>query len=188
MLTPLRLGQMLSRIRPVPLTGTWFRFSDLLFAINGLDPLSGTGSQYASGRFHIKGAFSCLYLAESPGIALSETIEGVIPISPKLILAVEAMLFRVLDLRDEQIQSSLQTSFQELTGIWRYRDGRPTPTQQLGQAVFDQGGFEAIRFPAAKSDSGSNLAVLKDRLDKDSQLRIYDPDDLLGKAKQKGLG
>jgi RES domain-containing protein len=140
------------------------------------------------GRFTPKGGFPTIYLASDLPAAYGE-VEGVlaapgIPVRfaahpPLLFVAVEGLLADVLDLTDTDVQASLNTSHQELTGDWRYLQfgDRLAPTQQLGKIAYESGRFVAVLAPSAKHPASQIVAVFFDRLVPagGSRLQVLDP-------------
>lgn len=61
----------------------------------------------------------------------------------------------------------------------KQQKGQPIPTQDLGEAVYELGGVEALWAPSARLAGASNLVVFPDRLRAGSGLTLYDPDRLL---------
>jgi RES domain-containing protein len=123
-------------------------------------------------RFNPKGGFGCVYLSGDAVTALAE-VEGVfLHRQPRpvlvlcrrvwMVIRVEGLLTRVLDLADPKVQTLLGSSPAELTGPWLGLD-RP-PTQRLGQAAFDSGRVAALRYGSIKHPDGYNLVVFTDRL------------------------
>ena len=150
-------------------------------------PLWGLGSKLYGGRFTPKGAFEAIYLAEDPVTAMAE-VSGVLyslrapmPLTaqpPWVLITVEGILLRVLDLTVSGVQSALVTNGQELTGAWRHiqATGQEAPTQTLGRVCHQSGRFEAIRFPSSKNTpNGVCIAVFTDRLQSPSLIKVFDP-------------
>jgi len=96
---------------------------------------------------------------------------------PWVLITVEGILLRVLDLTDPGIQAAVGTNLQELTGAWRHIQaaGQEAPTQTLGRLCHHSGRFEAIRYPSSKSFGGVCIAVLTDRLLAPAMIRVLDP-------------
>jgi len=150
-------------------------------------PLWGLGSKLYGGRFTPKGAFETIYLAGDPVTAMAE-VSGVLyspqapmPLTaqpPWVLITVEGILLRVLDVTVLSVQSALGTNGQELTGAWRHMQamGQEAPTQTLGCLCHESGIFEAIRFPSSKSaPNGVCIAVFIDRLQPPSLIKVFDP-------------
>ena len=83
----------------------------------------------------------------------------------------------MLDVTNPAVQQALGTTPVELTGHWRQarNRGQTPPTQQLGQAVYDSGLFQAIWYESARVPGTYCLAVFPDRLIAPSFLEVYDP-------------
>jgi RES domain-containing protein len=149
-------------------------------------PLWGLGGMLYGGRFTPKGIFETVYLAEDPVTAMAEA-SGVLyspraPIPrtaqpPWVLITVEGILLRVLDLTVAEIQSSVGTDPQELTGAWRHIQAleREAPTQTLGRLCYKSGRFDAIRYPSSKNAAGVCVAVFTDRLRPPATIKVLDP-------------
>ena len=95
-----------------------------------------------------------------------------------MLITVEGILLRVLDLTSSDVQSALGTNGQELTGAWRHiqATGKEAPTQTLGRICHQSGRFEAVRFPSSKSTpNGVCVAVFTERLQSPSLIKVFDP-------------
>src|SRR5258708_2351308 len=153
---------------------------------SGPRPLWGLGSKRYGGRFTPKGGFETVCLAEDPVTAMAE-VRGVLVSSlsslrtvqpPLVLITVETILLRVLDVTLVEVQAGLGTNARELTGAWRHlqADGREAPTQALGHVCHESGRFEAIRFPSSKNaPNGICIAVFTDRLRPPSTIKVFDP-------------
>jgi RES domain-containing protein len=136
MLAEPELTAALNGIRPKTVHGFYSRFVE--FRHLGATrphpppdpkPLWGLGSKLYGGRFTPKGAFEAIYLAEDPVTAMAE-VSGVLyspqapmPLKaqpPLVLITVEGIFLRVLDLTALGVQSALGTNGQELTGAWRH--------------------------------------------------------------------
>ena len=102
------------------------------------------------------------------------------PGPPLVIVTVAVELSHaVLDCTDESIHERFGTSYQELTGTWRY-DETPA-TWRLGVAAYASGVVAGIRYPSARAgteDIHDNLVLFRDRVvaDPTARLYVYDPD------------
>jgi RES domain-containing protein len=194
MLAEPELTTALNGIRPQTVHGFYSRFVE--FRHLGTTsphpapdprPLWDLGSKLYGGRFTPKGAFEAIYLAEDPVTAMAE-VTGVLyspqapmPLKaqpPLVLITVEGILLRVLDLTASGVQSVLGTNGQELTGAWRHiqATGQEAPTQILGRVCHQSGRFEAVRFPSSKSTPhGVCIAVFTDRLQSPSLIKVFDP-------------
>ena len=141
--------------------------------------------------------FATLSLAENPLVAQFEagamfgdaTPGGHAP-NPKLTfvsLNITVVLHDILDLTDvNSAQIPLGANAQELTGDWKgyyIRNhlttvsdpyGVPSPTQELGMALFATG-VEGFRSISAKVPFGKTLTVFTERFQRGSYLRFLDP-------------
>lgn len=187
------LVRALRRIKPRSAHGFYSRFIEyrhLSLAgprpAPGPKPLWGLGGMLYGGRFTPKGAFETVYLAEDPVTAMAE-VSGVIysPKSPVprvaqppwVLITVEGVLLRVLDVTILEVQSAVGTNLQELTGAWRQIQAaeREAPTQTLGRLCRGSRRFEAIRYPSSKNSAGICVAVFTDLLRPPSMIEVLDP-------------
>ncbi len=89
-------------------------------------PLWGGAAKIAGARFTPKGGFDSLYLASDPVTALTEVSAlvalpgGPVPVrtAPLVIVSVDGVVSRVLDLTDADTLAALGTNPQEITGTW----------------------------------------------------------------------
>jgi RES domain-containing protein len=181
------LQHVLAAILPVkPLTGTWYRAIPPIFLQTALKT---SHSRTVPGRFNdgssTSPAFSVLYLAEDPMLALFEvealygspapgkTIPN--PRRSTTILNVNVTLNAVADLTRIREQFMFDTNVQELTGDWRgfkirspsTSVKRPTgiaPTQELGAALYGVPGLEGFLAVSAKLSYQMILVVFPDKL------------------------
>lgn len=96
------------------------------------------------------------------------------PTAPKVMYSAKAYLATVLDLTLPANQSAISTSLIELTSPWRNVVG-VAPTQELGQAVFDSGRYQAILFPSSKKQGHACVVIFTDRLTPPAFIEVYDP-------------
>jgi len=181
MLQGAALAEALARVPLVELHGPWARavaFQHLRAAPPGHpsegppQPLWPGSAALRGARFTPKGGFGSVYLSGDAVTALAE-VEGVFlhrQLRPVLVpcrrvwmvIRVEGLLTRVLDLADPKVQALLGSSSAELMDPWLGID-RP-PTQRLGQAAFESGRVVALRYGSIKHPDGYNLVVFTDRL------------------------
>lgn len=151
-------------------------------------PLWGLGAPKSGARFTQLGGPSSLYIAENPVTALAEVTRvrayilasgpsEIGPISPIVIFSVKVHLETVLDLTLPHVQVALGTSEAELKVAWRLvqSDGRIAPTQLLGQAIFDSGRYQAIRYSSDLSPGSACLVIYEDRVRHPAYVELYDP-------------
>jgi RES domain-containing protein len=163
-----------------------FRHLSSVYPVPGPKPLWGLGGMLYGGRFTPKGAFETVYLAEDPVTAMAE-VSGVlypagVPMPrtaqpPWVLITVEGILLRVLDITVPEVQAAVGTNPQELTGAWRHVQaaGREAPTQTLGRLCYESRRFEAVRYPSSKNIAGVCVAVFTDRLRSPSVIKVLDP-------------
>lgn len=124
-----------------PWTGTLFRFHTVDYPAPK-DVLSGEGAQWRGGRWNLPG-LATLYGSTTDATALQECkandrYYGVETKSPRLLVAIEAQLTRVLDLTSPAIRRGMGVSLAELAAEdWRklLAAGKESFTQTIGRAV-----------------------------------------------------
>lgn len=99
---------------------------------------------------------------------------------PWTVFAVDGVLYDILDITDDAVQSALGTTLAELTGDWAYTQslGKVPPTQLLGQAAYDSNSIVGLQYPSVKNlGKGTGFVVFADRLPANppSFLDVYDP-------------
>lgn len=200
MLSAQDLRRILPGLPRIAIRGPWYRavaFDYLLGPPLGaprgspVQPLWPGGAQRRGARFTPKqtrltakgigtASFGSLYLAQDEMTALLE-VTGVLrppgsPVAlvfePQVLMTVDGVLSDILDVTDGQVQSSLGTTLQELTGDWviqqaDYLAGRGPmpPTQILGQATYDVAGIAGLKYTSSKGTaSGVGIVVFPNRL------------------------
>lgn len=151
-------------------------------------PLWSLGAPAHGARFTPRHGPPGLYLAETPETAYAEgaqiqaivlriSPETVGPIPPKVLFTAEMFVEKALDLTTRATLEALGTSEAELTAPWRLSGLRVElpPTQRLGQAVFDHGGFQAMRYPSVQAPGSACWLVLVDRLVGPSFIEVHAP-------------
>jgi len=206
MLSPQELQKLLPTIPRISVSGPWTRALAHKYTVlpppdsapgTLPDPLWSGGASKRGSRFTPKEGFESIYLAADPITALMEVSfvfqnPNAAPFTmatpPWVIFAVDGVVTETLDLCDASIQSTLNTSMQELTGDWSYsqalflnNQGAPPPTQVLGQVAYDSSIVAGIRYPSAKQPQSTCLVVFPDRLimNRQNYLKVYDPNGLL---------
>ncbi len=193
MLSAADLALALPTLTPQTRQGHVYRFVDYQYfaAHPNLHPvriLYGSGAPVNGQRFTPRGGMATIYSAEDFATAFDEVHPEqaiirqhdpglVLPVSPGGFATIQYSLETVLDVTDPAVQQTLATDRAELTGHWRQARNRgQTPlTQQLGQAVYDSGLFQAIWYESARVLGTYCLAVFPDRLTPPSFLEVYDP-------------
>ncbi len=196
MLTGPHLIDVLNGLPVVAFEGVAYRAVDLeaLFGFHLSTPypqplpLFGAGASRRGARYTPVGGPDTLYLALDPSTAYAEanrvhirawgTASPDAPaLPPTVLISVRVRLDTVLDLTDAAVQQSLQTTLQELLRPWRRAQQRAEPiaTQSMGQAVFDCGRYQAIRYPSVQSPSAFCLAIFPGRLTPSTFVEVVDP-------------
>ena len=137
-----------------------FRCSEPTYATKD-DLLTGEGSRKHGGRWNPPSSFATVYAAFSDAIALAETkahflYYGLDPTDalPRMIVAVDVRLARVLDLTDGTVRKTLGVSATRMRGNdWRKlnRRGTESLSQAIGRAGYESG-LEGLIVPACDSD------------------------------------
>jgi RES domain-containing protein len=161
------------------LRGFFFRGVPLKYVAT---PLSALGSKISGGRYNAANAFEVYYLAPNPKVALHET-RAIRPrdapkrIAPLVLFSVDCELQYVVDLTRDETLHALRVTTRDLTDEWRATvlEGKIPVTHDIGGAA-RTAAVEALIYPSARLPGASNLAVIVDRLRRDSRLRINPPD------------
>jgi RES domain-containing protein len=142
--------------------------------------LAGIGSPKGGARFTRIGGPNSLYLADEPETALLELRqnfwnEQTAP-PAYLTYTVRAQLQSLLDISDSSVQTTLEITPEELKEPWRLRQdrGERVPTQVLGQAVFDSGRYQAIRYSSARVPGKTCVLIFPDLIRDPYFIEIYD--------------
>ena len=185
MLTGTALRTTLPSLPTCSFDGTLYRAVDLeaLFGFHQPTPytvplpLFSDGARQRGARFTPIGGPASVYLALDPQTAYAESnrvhtqawfgaTANAPALPPTVLISVRARLDSILDTTDAIIRQALHTTNRELLCPWRLAQsrGRAVATQILGQAAFDCGSFQAIRYPSAQSSGAHCLVVFPDRL------------------------
>ena len=185
MLPAVRLAAALGRLPGRALEGVLYRAIDLE-ALYGFHrdpphpaprPLYSLGPARSGARYTPRGGPPALYFAEDASTAYAEAGIGGPWRPPTVIVTARTRLASVLDVAHKSVQAALGTSLAELVKPWRLaaaRGQRPA-THALGQAVFDNGRFQGIRYPSAKALGHRCVLVFPDRLAPPSFVQVHDP-------------
>ena len=181
MISQHKLEQLLSSLAGSAQRGTFFRFIDLHWLLQGT-PLSAIGSRMRGGRYNRKGAFEAFYIANTQETALYET-EAIFKVAgivvgvrqpPRVMLSLEYKLHDIVDLREPIALATLGITVDDLKQPWKLAqaEDRPVLTQRIGAAAraID---VEALLVPSARADAGTNLVVFPDRLLKGSSVDLF---------------
>ncbi len=186
---------MLPSLPTVSFEGILYRAVDLeaLFGFHQLAPypqplpLFSGGARLRGARYTPIGGPPSLYLALDPQTAYAEAnrvhtqawagMTAAAPaLPPTVLISVHARLDSILDITDKSIQQALDTNDRELRRPWRLAQsrGHVVATQQLGQAAFDCGSIQAIRYPSAQSPEAHCLVAFPDRLTSPAYIETID--------------
>ena len=195
MLPERQLRAALRKIAPVAIQGPFSRTVALHYLFPKAatvphvrpQPLWGLGSKRFGGRYTPKNSFETIYMAKDVVTALKE-VQALISISsgpafmivtvPWVTVAIQGLLSSVLDLTQSANVEAVGSSYQELTGAWRWVPGQTgePPTHLLGRLCHTSRRFDGISYPSSKNPpSGVCVAVFPDRLRKPAYLEVYDP-------------
>lgn len=166
-------------------SGTTYRSSTPKYATED-DLLNGEGSKLHGARWNPKG-IAVVYAADSPETAMAESLAQSryfgIPVysaMPRVFVAIEMKLKRVVDLRESHVRQRLHVSNDTMTTIdWRkeVNAGHLPITQAIGQAAFEAG-VEGLIVPSAAKPEGFNVLVFPENLKKRSRIQVLNADSL----------
>lgn len=167
-------------------TGVGYRSVSSKYATTS-DILSGIGSQRAGGRWNPIRSFRAVYVSLDLETGFRESFAhlsyyGFAPHTalPRVFVAIELKMTRLLDLTDTKILQQLRLSRRALLKEdWRKMQdsGQVALTQCLGQLAWETG-YEGLVALSAASRRGRNLIFFPDRLLPGSQVDILKPDSL----------
>ena len=159
--------------------GTLYRFQTVDYPTPE-DVLSGLGAKRRGGRWNPPG-LAVVYGSTTDTTALQECkatdhYYGIVTRSPRLVIAVEARLKRVLNLTSASVRAQLGVTLTELRAEdWRklLQAGRESLTQTLGRAAF-HAGASGIVAPSTAEALGVNVAIFRDNLGKGETLTVVE--------------
>ena len=194
---------VLARVKALPLSALLFRGVRLgtLLSKVPAEPLHVSSAQ---NRFNKTGT-GALYFGENILTAYAETVQESAGLlidhptrehktsagvqiadaaeEPIVLFAAEASLTRVLDLTNPGTLDKLDLTARSLLNPWRwdlYTLGKIPLSQEVGDAVFQTGSFEAIRYASEKADDpyrvqpAANWVIFPARLAQPSFVRVLD--------------
>jgi RES domain-containing protein len=149
--------------------------------------ISGVGAARAGGRWNPLGAIPAVYASLSPETATAEAFAHnrhyAIPLFealPRVMVALDVRLVRVLDLTDPGLRRSLRISVARLLAVdWRAEQnaGREAVTQAIGRAAFEAG-FQGLLVRSHAAKMGVNIVVFPSALDGLCRLEVLNGKDL----------
>ena len=169
----------LNTISGISIETNFYRFLKIEYLKN---PLSGLGSFKYGGRYNFKTEFEVLYLTSDPDTAVAEGSRDRLLIPPSALITIKVRLYKIINFEDKKIIDSLGIREPDLHCPWRKIqdiDEKKAYTQVLGGLIHDSGEFEAIRYPSVERIGKYNLAVFTDRLNDNSEIKVYDPDNMI---------
>jgi RES domain-containing protein len=188
-----RLRTALEKCEPrlIRWEGELFRSASPKYA-NKDDIITGAGSRAAGARWNPPGSFHTVYASLEVETAVAEALQHfryygfpVAKAMPRVIIALEAKLERVLDLRDGGIRRALGVSENRMISEpWREKQqkGREALTQALGRLAFELD-VQGLLVPSAARRGGSNLILFPANLDPPaSWIRIVNRDEMPRKS------
>lgn len=145
-------------------SGIFFRFQTLEYPA-AKDILSGRGAAIHGGRWNLPGIHA-LYGSTTDSTALEECkandrYYGLVTKSPRLVVAVECRLQRMLDLTKPALRRKLGFTLAELAAEdWRrlLTKGRESLSMVIGRSIVEAGGSGLIA-PSAAVKRGVNIVV-----------------------------
>lgn len=171
-------------------SGSLFRFQAVEFPTPE-DVASGAGAKRRGGRWNPPGV-ATIYGSSTDTTALEESkandrYAGIVTRCPRLLVAVEARLERVLDLGAAPVRRRLGLNLVELQAEdWRKLtdSGKESLTQALGRAVQVTEGSGLLARSAA-CDGGVNVVLFPGNLQPGESLRVVEEGKLRLLAKRK---
>jgi RES domain-containing protein len=169
-----------------PLEGSFFRVAGPRHT-SAEAVLSGIGAKKAGGRWNPREAFLAVYMSREPETALREANEHYrhykLPLSqatPRVVVAVELKLEKVLDLTDAGVVTGLPVRLEDLLAEdWReiMTTGAESASQALGRAAFEAG-LQGLLIPSKPDPTGQNLIVFRENLAESCRFHLVNADEL----------
>jgi len=165
-----------------PWSGTFFRFQTIEFP-SAKDVLSGEGAWVRGGRWNQPG-LAAVYGSTTDTTALEECkandrYYGVETKSPRLLVAIDAQLIRVLDLSSASIRRTLGVTLKELaTEDWRklMQVGQESSSQALGRAAAAVGA-SGLLVRSAATAQGINVVAFP-HTHRDDRMKVVEGEKL----------
>lgn len=149
--------------------------------------LLGKGSFLYGGRWNAIGSFRAVYGSTEDTVAVVESRATAdyaqVPFPfriPRLLVAIELVLERIVDLTRAEVRETLGLTIEELRAEdWRkvQEEGSESLTQAIGRAVFANRG-EGLLAPSARVSSGINIAFFPQNQMGGSRVRVLEAEKL----------
>jgi RES domain-containing protein len=168
-----------------PWKGTIYRVTTLKYA-GARTILYGEGSYRNGGRWNAIRSFRAVYGSTEDIVALAESKSTAeyanLPYpfrEPRLVVAVDVALARVVDLTAADTLDALGVTDEELREDWRkvQEQGFESFTQALGRAIFAVKG-EGLLARSARVQKGINVAYFPENKVRDSKVRLWEAQEL----------
>jgi RES domain-containing protein len=169
-----------------PWKGTIYRVTTLKHRLPHIILLGGGSYQYG-GRWNAIGSFRAVYGSASDVVALAESKANAecanLPYpfrEPRLVVAIEVALLRVVDLTVTETLEALGVTEEELQREdWRkvQEQGFESFTQALGRALFSAKA-EGLIARSARVEKGINVAYFPENKVRDSKVRLWEAQEL----------
>lgn len=161
-------------------SGTFFRAVGIGYS-REKDLISGEGSRRLGQRWNPVG-IAAVYGAMTPELAIREALQkhlrAVDQLAPLVLVAIDGMFAKTLDLTKPEVLSTLKTSRRKLLSEdWVELQLRRelAMSQRIGMEAFEAG-FQALIVPSARSSRGKNIVVFPSNLRRDDRLLIQRSD------------
>lgn len=151
------------------------------------DILAGKGSYLNGGRWNAMGSYHAVYGSTTDTVAVRESCANAeyarIPYptrTPRLVVAIDLALKRVLDLTQASVRRDLGVTLKELRQEdWRklQNQGFESLTQALGRAAF-HAGAEGLLVPSARVAGGVNVVFFPQNLGPSSRAKVWEAEKL----------
>ena len=169
-----------------PWKGAAYRVTTIEYA-NPKSILLGQGSFLHGGRWNAIGSFRAVYGSTQDTVAVAESRATAdyahIPLpfrTPRLLVAIELSLERMLDLTSARVGATLEITIEELRAEdWRKVQEEKTEsfTQAIGRAVFVNRG-EGLLAPSARVPLGINVVYFPENRQAGSNVKVLDSEKL----------
>jgi RES domain-containing protein len=182
----LRLRLMSCRRLEKTFDATVYRATTFRYA-NQADLVSGEGSQQFGGRWNPPGRFRAVYASLTAETAIAESLRtgrkyGIAASTrtPLVLVAIDVILTRALDLTARQVRSRLGVSNEKMVAndwLAEQLNGLECRSQLVGRLAFEAG-VEALIVPSTLRNRRKNLVIFPERLLLNSRLEVVNKEEL----------